>query len=141
MKKKRSGLWKLTAVALILLMAAMSLAGCGKPDTLEEVIKNDQDTQDELDKIAEENDMDIDVKDNTVTYTVTLDSEVDDSMVDTYKSAFDEAFKGEEDDMADAVQEVEDGSDIKGVIFKVVVKDKSGDEVYTCEFDDSGMVE
>ncbi|MDD5922894.1 MAG: DUF4854 domain-containing protein [Eubacteriales bacterium] len=138
-KMKNKSLAKIGAALLMIVLAAAMLAGCGQPSTLEEAIQQDKDAKSQIEKIADENKMDISVKKNTVNYTVKLDSEVDDSLVDTYKSALKEAFKGEEDSMKSSIKDLESETKIDGIKYKIIVQDSTGKEVYTCTFTKDGM--
>ena len=138
MKAKKTT-WRVLATMLILVLAVSMLAGCSKPKSVEEAIAKDEKAKKQIESIADQNGMEIKIEGNTVTYLVKLDSEVDKELIETYKSAFDEAFKEQEKTMVDAVKQLEDELEIKGVIFAVKVTDSKDQTVYETTFDANGM--
>ena len=107
--------------------------------TVEEAIAKDAAAKAEIESIAKQNGMGIQINGNTVTYLVKLDSKVDTASAEAYRTAFDQAFQEQESMMVDSVKQLEDELDITGVVFAVKVTDAADQTIYETSFDSSGM--
>lgn len=139
--KRNHQLAKFLAVALGLVLACSLLFSCGGPKNLEEYINSDEDVKSEIEETAKDNGMEVTVKENLVTYSVTLDSTVSDSMLDTYKQAFVTEFDKYESTFSKEIKDIEEETELTGVQFEVIVKDQGGTTLYDQKFDSNGKVE
>ncbi len=131
MKKSR----KLIAVLLMLCACMIAFSACGSPKTLEEYFDKNQSEKEELEKYAKQNNMDITVKENTVTFLYKLNSDVSDQYADIYKKSFESSFANYSDQFVEQVKKIEDETKISGVKFVINVVDKSGKDIYSTTFE------
>ena len=131
---------KLVTLIAVAAMGAAFLSSCGSAKTLEAVVESNSDVKKEINDVATSSGMDVDIKDNTCTFTYTIDEDLDENMITLYA----ETFKGMENDLAaqfsKLVGELEDETKIDGIVLKVVYKAKSGDTIYEGSFNKDGVV-
>ena len=135
--KKR--LLQLVALCLILTAFVSVLTACGA-STLEEAVSKDKSVQKELDRVGKKNNMDINIKDNLVTYVYHYGSDVSEDSKSLYTSSFESAFTQEKSTFVNLIKKLEDKTDISGIKMKIVVKDKSDDTLYNITYDNKGIV-
>ncbi len=135
--KKR--LFQLVTLFLMLTAFVSVLTACGT-STLEEAVSKDKSIQKELDDVGKKNNMEINIKDNLVTYVYHYGSDVSEDSKSLYTSSFESAFTQEKSTFVNLIKEFEDKTDISGIKMKIVVKDKSGDTLYNITYDNKGIV-
>lgn len=135
--KKR--LFQLVTLCLIMTAFVSVLTACGA-STLEEAVSKDKSVQKELDDVGKKNNMEINIKDNLVTYIYHYGSDVSEDSKSLYTSSFESAFTQEKSTFVNLIKELEDKTDISGIKMKIVVKDKSGDTLYNITYDNKGIV-
>ena len=134
---------RVMSVLLILLMVISSMAvlsSCGKKEeekeqTLETYLQESESGMEELEKINESLSNEsfegkIDVKDNAITMTMTLQQPVSKDYYDTIKSTVDDMLDSSEDAFKSAVSDLEEESGIKGVTMKIYIYNADGTEIY-----------
>lgn len=110
----KNGLSMLALIAFVLV-----LSGCGKPATLEEFLKNNNDVMQEINQIAEESALAIEIKDNEIifTYDVSAISSFTEENVftDEVKTAFKSALDGTSATFSSLAKSLEEESKISGI--------------------------
>lgn len=79
-------------IASLVFASAIMLTACGKP-TLEEYVKTDKDTMQEIETVGNTSGMKIKVKDNTVFYNYNMDTHLSDKQAKDVKKSLDESMK------------------------------------------------
>ena len=139
---KRKGLIALL-ISLVMMLSVFTTA-CGGPKTIEEYVKNDKEAQEQLDKVAENQGLAVDITGNDVVYTydissidgVTEEIGTSDLMKDQLASALDNVS----DQFVGLCKQLEEESKITGV--QIIINYTYGDTVLvTKTFNSSGAVE
>ena len=130
MKKSK----KLFAVLVMVSVFLIALCACGGPKTLETYLEKHPDEKAKIEDYAKNNNMEITVKDNTVTYLYKMTNDVSDEYMSVYKSAFESSFAKYKTQFTGIVKDLEEETKIKGIKFVVNVVDKSGKDIYSAEF-------
>lgn len=81
-----------TLVVSLLFANAIILTSCGK-QTLEEYVKNDKETKQEIDSLAKSTGMKIKVKDNTATYSYDIGFKLSGEEAKSFKNSLDSSMK------------------------------------------------
>lgn len=137
---------KIASLLMLAIMVISLLAGCAsKPKTLEEYIEKDEDAKAELDQIAKSMSSDqsegsIDVKENTVTITLTLKETYESDYLEAIKKSFENAVEANKSVLADQIASLEDKAEIDDASMVVLIKNGDGTEIVKKEFtsDDAG---
>ncbi|MBB5183056.1 hypothetical protein [Catenisphaera adipataccumulans] len=138
-KLKKFGLGRFL-LAVMMAMAVMTTMTACHQKTLEEVVEEDEDLQEEIDDIADSNNMKIKIKENTIIFTASMGSM--ESLTDQQKEQL-EAYLYDEDNydqLIDAIKDVEDEGDISGVKMTFNFTNDDGDILYTATYDKDGPV-
>ena len=114
---KKKGLIALL-ISLVMMLSVFTTA-CGGPKTIEEYVKNDKEAQEQLDKVAENQGLAVEITGNDVIYTydissidgVTEEVGTSDLMKDQLASALD----GVSDQFVGLCKQLEEESKITGV--------------------------
>ena len=130
----------LVVIAALLAGCMAVLASCDtkkeeeKPQTLEEYLAVSESGNAELDKINEsltnENmEGKVEVKDNAITITLTLTQSIDEKYFDKMEDALDDMLQKQGDSFRDAVNSLEEESEISGVTMDFVMLNADGTEI------------
>ena len=139
---KKKGLIALL-ISLVMMLSVFTTA-CGGPKTIEEYVKNDKEAQEQLDKVAENQGLAVEITGNDVIYTydissidgVTEEVGTSDLMKDQLASALD----GVSDQFVGLCKQLEEESKITGV--QIIINYTYGDTVLVNKtFNSSGPVE
>lgn len=139
---KKKGLIALL-ISLVMMLSVFTTA-CGGPKTIEEYVKNDKEAQEQLDKVAENQGLAVEITGNDVIYTydissiegVTEEVGTSDLMKDQLASALDSVS----DQFVGLCKQLEEESKITGV--QIIINYTYGDTVLVNKtFNSSGPVE
>ena len=130
----------LIVIAALLAGCLAVLASCDtkkeeeKPQTLEEYLAVSESGNAELDKIneslANENmEGRVEVKDNAITITLTLTQSIDEKYFDKMEGALDDMLQKQGDSFRDAVNSLEEESEISGITMDFVMLNADGTEI------------
>ena len=139
---KRKGFIALV-LAFVMVMAVF-MASCSKPQTIEEYVKNDKDMEEELQNVADTSGLAIAFSGNDIIYTYdisTLDGVTEDvGKSDLMKDQLASALDSTGDTFIGLCKQLEEESKIEGV--QIVINYTYGDEVLvTKTFNSAGAVE
>ncbi len=122
---------KITVVMLIAILAfsAVFMAGCGEKGTLEDYVNSDEEIQAEIQETADMYGFVIEVKENTITYTMKMEYEFTDEekaeMVPQLEVAMDEM----KDTFVEGANELKEAADVEQVNIMIVIQDAAGAEL------------
>ena len=109
--------------------------GCsGSPETLEEYISSDAEAQEEIDALAESSGMEIEVKENTLTYVYSYEQTFDEAMIEQMAAQFESTMESMASTFEDVATKLEKETGIEDVIVKVVYQDSAETEIYSVEY-------
>lgn len=133
---------KIKAIAIIgvMIMLVAALAGCGKPTTLQGYLESDESAMQEIDDLAKNMNMEINVTDNQLTFNYALPEEVDEDSMDYYSEAFTQMEESLQSQMVEVVKQLEKETGIDGITVEVNYVDKAGNSVYKATFNNEGKV-
>lgn len=138
--KKRTSKVLLTSLMLILTLSVMALlTGCGGPSNLEEYINDNPKEQESLDSFANtlsQSGMDVktEVKENTITISCKVPQTIEESQLDATKSAMEQYMETMKPTMQTTVKQLEENTEIKGIVMKFIITDAAGTELCNSEF-------
>lgn len=134
MKKSK----KLIAVLLLFAACMMAFSACGSPKTLEEYLEKNKDEKTQIEDYAKKNNMEITVKENTVTFVYKLSSDVSDEYLKIYQNSFKNSFDNYKSQFVTQVKDLEEETKITGIKFVINVVDKSGKDIYSVTYTSEG---
>jgi len=134
---------KLVSLVMVMVLiagCAAVLASCSpkkeekESKTLEEFLAASESGNAELDKINESLTNDnmegsIEVKENAITMTMTLTQSIDEKYFDKMESALDDMLAKQGDSFRDAVNSLEEESEISGITMEFVLNNADGTEI------------
>ena len=131
-------------LTFVMLLSVMASACSKKPQTLEEYIKNDSESMEQVQNAADSAGLNVEFKENDVIYTYdlsTIDGVTEDIVKsDVMKEQLSSALDSTADTFSGLCKQLEEQSKIEGI--KIVVEYKYGDEIIvTKTFNSSGAVE
>lgn len=130
MKNKRFFALLMVAVMTI---SALALAACGSK-TLEEYVKSDSKLDSEIKNVAQQNGLEITVKDNTLTYIYKYQEKMTDDQIKQMATQIDTALESAKATFQNLAAEMETKTKIKGITVAVEYQDASGKVITKKEF-------
>ena len=123
---------KYVAVALSVVMAAaLLLVGCGKesePKTVESIVNSNDEVASTIKSGADESGVQVDVKDNTITYSYdisTVDGITDElAESEEFVKSLENSLSSQKSSFANICKTIEENAEIEGVVVTVVYKYK-----------------
>lgn len=115
-----------TFIMAMLMTASLLMTGCAKsePKTLEDIVSTDEEVAEEINKGAADSGIQVDIKDNTVTYTYDISSVegVTDEMIEDeeFVQSFQKSLDSQASAFADVCASLEKKTGISGVLVNVV---------------------
>lgn len=139
MKKRTSKAIVLGLILMLTVSAMAFLTSCGGPSTLEEYINDNKAEQEKVEKIKDvislqRMDRNVEVKDNEIILTVTLDQAFNDKQLEQIKPVYDRVMDAYESEAQKAIKEFEEDSKIEGITITFTVLDKNKKEISTKYF-------
>ena len=135
---------KIISVFMVFVLMVTMLAACSKPvevKTLAEILETNEEAAAAIQQLGESNGMEVEVVDNTVNYSIKLDSEIRKYQRKTYKKSFKNAFDSNADTFIEQIKEIEKETGIDGVVFHVTVLDAADNVILDQNYDKNGAVE
>lgn len=127
-KMKRNTL-KIAIVSLTIILM-LAFAGCGSASTLEEYINSDSEAMEQIETLSENSGLEVNIKDNTLTYTYKFDQTFTDDQLKLIKTSTETM----DSSMEQLVVSLEDESGISDVTIVVEYLDKDGSEIFKKEY-------
>ena len=129
----------ITTIAMA--VTAMTLfVGCGAPASLEEAVAKDKDAQEQINQMAEDSGVSVEIKENALIYTYDLGMELDEDtkaavveQLDAGISSYDSTFVG-------IAKTLEDETKVSGITVIVNYTDSNGEVVYSATFNSTERV-
>ena len=133
------------AIALILIavmILAVLLTSCGgsKASNLEEYVSGDEELKAELDKIANDNGLAIDVTENLMIFTYTYPEKFDEAMKEQAGPLIEQALASYESTFQGLAKDLEESTGLSGVTIKVQYLDADATELYSAQYTSAGVV-
>ena len=135
---------RLSLIVLSMLMASLLLVGCGSgaSGSLEEYVSNNAEFKADLEDAVSTPGIDMEIKDNTVICTYTMDVSLDDETVKTYQKSLEESVSDSlSKQMAEYAKQIEKKSGIKGITVEVKYVDKKDNVLFDKSYDSKGEKE
>lgn len=133
--ENKSMVKKLLALLLCCVLVVMTMTSCGSPSTLEEYVADNAEVADQIDSVAASSGMEIEIKDNTLTYIYKYDTTYTAEQVDYMKGIMDSAL----DNMASTFEslgtQLEDETGIDGIVIKVLYQNGDGSAILEKDFE------
>lgn len=133
-KENYSAAKKLLMLLLCCVLVVMTMTSCGSPSTLEEYIADNPDAETSIDSIADSAGMEIDITDNTITYTYKYETTYSDNQVDYMKGAMDSALDNMSSTFESLCTQLEDETGLSDISIKVVYQNGDDSVITEKEF-------
>lgn len=131
--ENKSMVKKLLALLLCCVLVVMTMTSCGSPSTLEEYIAENPEAEEGIDSVAASSGMEIEIKDNTLTYIYKYDTTYTAEQVDYMKGIMDKALDNMSSTFESLGTQLEDETGIDGIVIKVLYQ--NGDDSTILEKD------
>ncbi|MCR5640746.1 MAG: DUF4854 domain-containing protein [Lachnospiraceae bacterium] len=131
---------KLGTVLAMAVTAMTLLVGCGAPANLEEAVANDKEAKEQIDSMASESGVAIDIKENTLTYTYDLGMELDDEQKEAVVEQLDASIASNDSVFVDIAKSLEDETGVSGVQVVVTYTDSNGNAIYSATYNSTERV-
>ncbi len=132
--KKNTQRTKIISVLLSLIFVmGLVLSGCGGPENLEEMAKNDEEFKQQVEAFSTSG-MTIDIKGNTITYTYKYDQTFDDATAAQMTTQLESAMDSMSSTFTSLKDQLVDETGFKDIALKVVYTDGNDKELYSAEF-------
>lgn len=132
---------KRTIIAIIMIMsmaAGLMLSSCAKkPETLEAYVKSNKDVQEEINSMATDKSMKVEIKDNAITYTYDLadaEGSTEESIKDpAVQESLVSLLESSKDQFVNTCKELESTTGLSGITMTVTFT-YEGEEIVTRTF-------
>ena len=125
----------LIALLILVLSLTVVLAGCGAgPKNLEEYVASDENLRNDIQSLADENDLDIAAVGNVMTFTYKYTDEFDDAMKAQAGTLIEQRLSDYEGTFKGLAKELEEQTGFSGIIIKVQYLDAKDSELYSTEY-------
>ena len=132
--ENKSMVKKLVALLVCCVLVVMTMTSCGSPSTLEEYVADNSAAEESIESIASASGMEIEIKENTLTYIYKYTTTYTDEQVEYMKSAMDSALDNMSSTFESLGTQLEDETGISGIIIKVIYQNGDGSEILEKEF-------
>lgn len=133
MKKKTSKALFISLLLSLLLAMSMMLASCGGPSNLEEYIDSNEEIAQQIESFSSSG-MDIDVTENTLTYTYMYNQTYDDSMAELMSTELEKAMASQSGTFESVKQTLVDETGFEDIVVKIVYTDGEDKVLYETEY-------
>lgn len=123
----------ISALLSLIFVMGLILSGCGGPENLEEMAKNDENFKAQIEAFSTSG-MTIDIKGNTITYTYKYDQAFDDATAAQMKTQLESAMDSMSSTFTSLKEQIVDETGFKDVALKVVYTDSNDKELYSAEY-------
>ena len=136
---------KIVSVLMVLALMTALLAACSKPEeptkTLAEILATNEEAAASVQKLGEDDDMNVEVVENTINYSQKLDTKMNDWKRKQYQKSFKNAFEAYTEKYVDQIKTIEDATKISGVKIHVTITDAEDNILLDQEYDKNGLIE
>ena len=133
--ENKSMMKKLLGLILCCVMVVMTMTSCGSPSTLEEYIAENPEAEEGIDSVAASSGMEIEIKDNTLTYIYKYDTTYTAEYVDYMKGIMDSALDNMSSTFESLGTQLEDETGIDGIVIKVLYQNGDGSAILEKDFE------
>lgn len=133
--ENKSMVKKLLALLLCCVLVVMTMTSCGSPSTLEEYVADNAEVADQIDSVAASSGMEIEIKDNTLTYIYKYDTIYTAEQVDYMKGIMDKALDNMSSTFESLGTQLEDETGIDGIVIKVLYQNGDGSAILEKDFE------
>lgn len=133
MKRDTSKTKIISILLSLIFVMGLILSGCGGPENLEEMAKDDEDFKAQIEAFSASG-MTIDIKGNTITYTYKYDQTFDDATAAQMTTQLESAMDSMSSTFTSLKDQLVDETGFKDVKLKVVYTDGNDKELYSAEW-------
>ena len=121
-------------VSALILALMLAFAGCGGPSTIEEYVNSSEEAQKEIADIEKSSDIQVDIKDNTITFTYKMDQTYTKDQVKAIKKEMEKQLPDMEKSLDSSIKELKDDSGIDDITMSMKFLNGDGSEIYAKDF-------
>lgn len=118
----------------MLMVLMLAFAGCGSPSTLEEYLNSDSEAMEQIESLSESSGLEVDISDNTLTYTFTYDQTYTGDQLELIKTNTESTMESIDSSMEQLAASMEEESGINDVTIVVEYLNKDGSEIFKKEY-------
>ena len=133
MKKRTSKTLFISLLLSLLLAMSMMLASCGGPSNLEEYIDSNEELAQQIESYSSSG-MDIDITENTLTYTYKYNQTYDASMAELMSTELEKAMASQSGTFESVKQTLVDETGFEDIVVKIVYTDGEDKVLYETEY-------
>ena len=131
---------KLTAVLLIAVLAisVLAMTACKvepkMPTNLEEYVAENESMQKQIEEAAKASDLDITIKDNTITYQFSYEEVLKDEEIEAMHKALEASLADQKETFNDLAASLEEETGLTGIQVVLIYVEGAGKELYTATY-------
>lgn len=129
---KRKFLSKGLLLSLVLVVM-IGFSSCGETKTLEDFMNDNAGAKQQVEALSG-NGLDVEIKDNTVTYTYKYTETFSDDVLEQVKTQLETSMDAQSTTFEGVVSGLEKEAEIEGVVVKVIYQNGDGSTIYEKEF-------